>query len=152
MAALIDRNAKFLIDECLSPELTDIAKAEYGVFATYVPWIGKPPRNQPSWKDPDIVDRIAETDFVFVTNNRRDFVGKYYRRRLEIHNGLVIILQRANLDQEKAMFRAAMDFIVGLGDTINKLIEVDANLNVSVADWPNPEKPDSWGDPFPVSS
>lgn len=145
---MIDRNSKFLIDECLSPELTDIAKDEYGVFATYVPWIGKPPRDQESWKDPDIVDRIAEADFVFVTNNRRDFVGKYYRRRLEIHNGLIIILQRANIDQEKAMFRAAMNVIAGLDDTVNKLIEVDSDLNVSVADWPNCENADPWGDPF----
>jgi len=35
VATLIDGNAKFLIDECLSPELTDIAKGEYGVYATY---------------------------------------------------------------------------------------------------------------------
>jgi predicted nuclease of predicted toxin-antitoxin system len=144
----MDGNAKFLIDECLSPELTDIARDEYGIYATYVPWLGKPPRGQVSWKDPDIVDSIAETDFVFVTNNRRDFVGKYYPRRLEIHNGLIIILQRANLDQEKAMFRAAMDFIAGMTDTVNKLIEVDSSLAVSAADWPASGNPNPWRDPF----
>ncbi len=97
---------------------------------------------------PDIVDRIAETDFVFVTNNRRDFAGKYYPRRLDIHNGLIIILQRANLDQEKAMFRAAMDFIAGMTDTVNKLIEVDSSLTVAVADWPAADAPNPWRDPF----
>nr|WP_294503290.1 DUF5615 family PIN-like protein [uncultured Rhodopila sp.] len=144
----MDGNARFLIDECLSPSLTDIAKGEFGMYATYVPWLGTPPRGEPSWKDPDIVDRIAEADFVFVTNNRRDFVGKYYPRRLEIHNGLIIILQRANLDQEKAMFRAAMNFIASMTDTVNKLVEVNSNLDVSVADWPNSGNPNPWSDPF----
>jgi predicted nuclease of predicted toxin-antitoxin system len=145
---LPDGNAQFLIDECLSPELTEIAKDKYGVYATYVLWMGTPPRDLGSWKDPDIVDRIAETDFVFVTNNRRDFVATYYPRRLEIHNGPIIILQRVNLAQEKAMFRAATDFIARMSDTVNKLVEVDSSLTVSIADWPATGYPDPWSDPF----
>jgi hypothetical protein len=35
----MDSNTKFLIDECLSPE---IAKNEFGLYAVHVPWLGKP--------------------------------------------------------------------------------------------------------------
>ena len=83
---------KILIDECLSPELALIARNEFQVQATHVPWLGKPPHGHASWKDPDIVERIAAEDFTLVTNNRRDFVGSYYRQGgLELHNGLIII-------------------------------------------------------------
>jgi hypothetical protein len=110
--------------------------------------MGQPPRNENSWLDPDIVDKISAMDFVFVTNNRRDFVRRYYPRQLEIHNGLVIILRKSDLAHEKAMFRAAMNCIAGMTDTVNKLIEVDANLTVSVVDWPDSDRPDPWTDPF----
>ena len=46
------------------------------------------------------------------------------------------------------MFRAAMDVIAGMADTVNKLMEVDSSLNVSVADWPNSDNADPWSDPF----
>jgi hypothetical protein len=147
MASLKGQHATFLIDECLSPELTDIVKRDFGMFAIHVPWIGKPPHDTKSWQDPDIVDEIANHDYVFVTNNRRDFVGKYYPQRLAIHNGLVIIIQKSDLDGEKFMFRAAMDVIVTLEDTVNKLIEVDLEGHVTVEDWPNQELPNPWADP-----
>lgn len=80
----MDQGTKFLVDECLSPELTDIIRHEFGMLAVHVPWLGKPPQGTKSWQDPDIVDRIAEHDYVFVTNNRRDFVNKYYPSRFNL--------------------------------------------------------------------
>jgi len=60
----MDGTTKFLIDECLSPELAQIAKNEFGLYAVHVPWLGKPPHGHRSWKDPDIVEKISNTDFV----------------------------------------------------------------------------------------
>jgi hypothetical protein len=54
----MDRNTKFLIDECLSPQLAQIAKNEFGLYAVHVPWLGRPPYGHSSWKDPDI-DRFC---------------------------------------------------------------------------------------------
>ncbi len=50
---MIDGNPRFLIDECLSPELTDIAKGEYGVFRAVMDFISDMP---------DIVDKLIEVD------------------------------------------------------------------------------------------
>ena len=142
-----DQATRFLIDECLSPELADIAKREYGVQAFHVPWLGKPPGGKKSWQDPDIVDAVAVNDFVLVTNNRRDFVRKYYPERLTIHNGLVVILRKADLEAEKSMFRAAMVTVMGMEDIVNKLIEVDLDGSVTVDDWPDMSLPNPWTDP-----
>jgi hypothetical protein len=44
----MDGTTKFLIDECLSPELAQIAKNEFGLYAVHVPWLGKPPHGHRS--------------------------------------------------------------------------------------------------------
>ena len=72
----MDLATRFLIDECLSPDLAEIVKREYGMQAIHVPWLGRPPRGKKSWQDPDVVDEVAINDFVLVTNNRRDFVQR----------------------------------------------------------------------------
>jgi hypothetical protein len=143
----MDLATRFLIDECLSPDLAEIVKREYGMQAIHVPWLGRPPRGKKSWQDPDVVDEVAINDFVLVTNNRRDFVQRYYPAKLTIHNGLVIVIQKSDLDSEKAMFRAAMDVIMQMDDIVNKLIEVDPEANVTVTGWPNPSLSNPWTDP-----
>ena len=138
-------NSRFLIYECLSPSLAEITKEDYGYAAMHVTWLGKPPRNQKSWKDPDIVDKVIDQNYILVTNNRKDFVGRYYRERsAEIHSGLVIILEKTDFEGEKRAFRAAMKLIVTLDDTVNKLIEVDGQGRVTVSDWPDFEAPSPW--------
>jgi predicted nuclease of predicted toxin-antitoxin system len=145
----MDASTKFLIDECLSPKLACIAQDEFGFEARHVPWLGKPPRGQNAWKDPDIVTKVAEGDFVLVTNNRRDFVGKYYREAgVDVHNGLVIILRKSDLDGEMRLFRLVMKHIVALESTVNKLVEIDADGVVRVAEWPDHSLDQPFGDPF----
>lgn len=149
VARLMDANTRFLIDECLSPGLTQILKNEFGLYAIHVPWLGTPPRGHGSWKDQDIVARIASDDFVLVTNNRRDFVGKYYRSGgLDVHNGLVIILQKTDYAREAELFRLVMKFIASLVDTVNKLVEINANGEIRIANWPDHNLADPWVDPF----
>ena len=145
----MDGNLKFLIDECLSPDLTEIIKNEYGCQAIHVPWLGTPPRGHKAWKDPDIVERVISDDYILVTNNRRDFVAKYYPSSgMDIQPGLIIIIEKSNLEKEKHLFRIVMNHVESMDNTINKLVEIQANGNIRVADWPNFESDDPWRDPF----
>jgi predicted nuclease of predicted toxin-antitoxin system len=63
--ALSDR---FLIDECLSVGLVAVAK-ERGFQADYIAYLGKS-----GWSDWKLVSYALENDYIFVTNNRRDFL------------------------------------------------------------------------------
>ncbi len=58
---------KFLIDECLSPELAAIAREE-GFHSMHVTWIGLQSKS-----DRAIVQHAVEDDWVLVTNNAADF-------------------------------------------------------------------------------
>jgi hypothetical protein len=144
----MEPSTRFMVDECLSAELVRILRDEY-VFclASHVTWIGKPPPGQKAWKDHSLVDRTAAEDCVFVTNNRRDFVARYYPPRLGIHAGLIIILEVDNLDHEIDLFRLAMQRILMLEDTVNKLIEVRRDGDVTVTDWPDHAATDPCADP-----
>jgi predicted nuclease of predicted toxin-antitoxin system len=57
---------KFLIDECLSPELVAIARARGHGESTHVTWLGMRSR-----KDWSIVRRAVADGYVLVTNNAR---------------------------------------------------------------------------------
>jgi len=145
----MDGNTKFLIDECLSPQLAEIAKREFGVYAIHVPWLGSPPRGSKSWQDPDIVARLAVDPHVLVTNNRRDFVRRFYRAAgLNVHEGLVIILQRTDIVGQRDLFRNVMKHVIAMDSTINKLIEIDLAGNIEVAEWPDLDALEPWRDPF----
>ena len=149
MAELMDGNTKFLIDECLSPYLAEIVKSESGFFATHVPWLGAPRRGTKSWKDPDIVARLAVDPHVLVPNNRRDFVGKFYRAaRLDVHEGLIIILEKSDYAKEIHQFRKVMQHIAGMDSTVDSLIEIDRSGAIHVATWPDFELTEPWRDPF----
>ena len=126
-----------------------MVKTEFGCYSIHVPWLGTPPRGSKSWKDPDIVRKVLADDYVLVTNNRRDFVVKYYPTSgAEIHPGLIIIIEKSTLDVEIALFRAVMAHVEAMGDTVNKLVEINANGTINVAEWPNFELVDPWQDPF----
>ena len=75
---------KFLIDECLSPELVALARARGFHQSTHVTWLGM--RSRRDWA---IVRRAIEEGFVLVTNNTVDFRALYVRE--EIHAGLVCL-------------------------------------------------------------
>ena len=61
---------KFLIDECLSPELAKLARERGYVESNHVRWLG-----------------LAGDGYVLVTHNTTDFRGLYGRE--ELHVGLV---------------------------------------------------------------
>jgi predicted nuclease of predicted toxin-antitoxin system len=75
---------KLLIDECLHTSLTGVAH-DAGYACDHVNFLGLS-----GYKDWQLIDRIRESEYTFVTNNRVDFAALYGRE--EIHPGLIIIV------------------------------------------------------------
>jgi predicted nuclease of predicted toxin-antitoxin system len=75
---------RFLIDECLHTSLVRVAE-ERGHEARHVNWLGL--SGEIDW---NLMLRIVAEDFIFVTNNARDFRKLYGRQRL--HAGLIVIV------------------------------------------------------------
>lgn len=107
---------RFLIDECLHPTLADVAHGA-GHEAHHVNFLGLA-----STKDHDLMPRILEGDFVFVTNNAADFRRLYQAQA--IHAGLVIIVPQTPPTQQRALFLAAMEEIGPDNGLINEALEV----------------------------
>ncbi len=57
--------------------------------------------------DWDLAALAAERDYVIVTNNRRNFMRLY--GRLEIHDGLIIIVPTVSSNEQVRLFEAALD-------------------------------------------
>lgn len=75
---------RFLIDECLTPELADEANRA-GFEAYHVAHLGMAGR-----KDWNVVRRALDNDLILVTNDARDFRALYEQERS--HPGLVILI------------------------------------------------------------
>jgi predicted nuclease of predicted toxin-antitoxin system len=120
---------KFLIDECLSPELATIARARGFHESTHVTWLGMRSR-----KDWTIVRRAIKDGFVLVTNDIVDFTALYERE--EIHAGLVCLNVAQNLmslEVQKSLFLLILDQL-GKAEPINEVLDVtlDADGVVNV--------------------
>lgn len=73
----------------------------------------------------------VERGFALVTNNRRDFVRLY--ARLDLHDGLVILMPSVDAATQPALFASVLDAIAAAGeDIVNTLIEVDATGRVTM--------------------
>jgi predicted nuclease of predicted toxin-antitoxin system len=110
---------KFLIDECLSPELVAIARARGHGESTHITWLGMRSR-----KDWSIVRRAVTDGYVLVTNNATDFRALLGRE--EVHAGLVCINVAAglmSLNVHKRLFALALDRL-GDHEPINELLEI----------------------------
>jgi hypothetical protein len=119
---------KFLIDECLSPELALRAQSEGYVESSHVVW-----RGRSGWKDWDLMPMILEDDWVFVTKNSVDFRGssdspgdKGQYAAASIHAGLICLNGPPGMDLnmqlelfEEALFRLETD-----SDLINQVLEI----------------------------
>ena len=122
-------NDPFLIDECLSPDLAALANSR-NHHATHVVFRG--------WQgalDAELMPRIREGGFVFVTNNGKDFLALYAKE--EIHPGLIIIIP-GNLDRDEQLkfFARVLDFVEPLEHVVNKVVEVFSDGAVTMRDWP----------------
>jgi len=118
---------KFLVDECLSPDLVAIARARGHGESTHVTWLGLRSR-----KDWSIVRRAIADGYVLVTNNTTDFMALL--RREKVHAGLVCLNVAhglMSLDVQKRLFALAVDRL-GDREPINELLEITLTEHRSV--------------------
>jgi hypothetical protein len=118
---------KFLIDECLSPDLATLAR-ERGFFeSSHVTWLGKA-----GWKDWDLKRFILEQDWTFVTRNSVDFRGPFDQpgskgqyADVPIHAGLVCINgpDAMSAEDEVGLFGIVLDEL-GPNEMVNQAIEI----------------------------
>jgi predicted nuclease of predicted toxin-antitoxin system len=127
---------KFLVDECLSPELVAIARERGHGESTHVTWLGLRSR-----KDWSIVRRAVHDGYVLVTNNATDFTPLIGRE--EFHAGLVclnVVPGLMSLDVQKWLFVLALDRL-GDSEPINELLEVtlmeDRSVRIDRYDLPS---------------
>jgi predicted nuclease of predicted toxin-antitoxin system len=107
---------KFLIDECLHTSLVAVAQA-HGHECFHVNWLGL--SGETDW---DLMPRIVDGDFTFVTNNARDFRKLYAQE--ELHAGLVIIVPQVVPVRQRELFDVVLEEFSGDGGVINEVIEI----------------------------
>ena len=118
----------FLIDECLTTELVAEAKAR-GLQATHVHFLGKG-----GARDHTLRDLAIARNFVFVTNNRIDFLKLYIS--CEMHCGLIIFAHQVNLMTQKILFNNVLDMIgIWMENPVSKLIEIELSGNMHIREW-----------------
>ena len=114
---------KYLIDECLSPELATLAREHGHLESTHVSWLGL--AGQP---DRVIARRAIDDGYVLVTHNTVDFRPLYGRE--DIHVGLIAFntppraMDRA---LQKALFLQAM-IEMGPDEAYNIALEITVDL------------------------
>ena len=118
---------KFLIDECLSPDLAALARERGFPERSHVTWLGKG-----GWKDWELKRFIMEQDWTFVTRNSVDFRGfaeqpgsKGHYADMPIHAGLVCINgpNQLSAEDEVEFFEIVLSE-VGADDLVNQAIEI----------------------------
>lgn len=126
---------RFLIDECLTIELTVAAQA-MGYEAHHVAHLGKR-----GWNDWSIRDYAITHDLILVTNNASDFRRLYGSR--DLHPGLVILLPNVVQERQVLMFREAVKRLSDCGDAVNKVLEVDTegvDISLKLYEFPSAKK------------
>ena len=127
---------KFLIDECLSPDLVEIARGRGFGSSTHVVWLGL--RSKKDWT---IVRRAVEEGYVLVTNNTTDFVSLVGRE--DIHAGLVCLNVARGLMEwrvQKDLFEAALNELKDEEPT-NEVVEVGmtADRRITIDRYTRPD-------------
>ena len=119
---------KFLIDECLSPELAKLAQVGGYGESSHVVW-----RSQHPKKDWELKPFILDGDWIFVTRNSVDFRGsasqpgsKGQYADVAIHAGLICLNgpDGMDLDVQLELFQRALDELAVDDDLINQVLEI----------------------------
>lgn len=138
---------KLLVDECLSPELTKMARDRGHGESSHVTWLGKS-----GIKDWELMTIVLDGNWTLVTKNSYDFRGsvdtpgsKGEYKRAELHAGLVCLNGPPGMDLQMQidLFAAVLDEIDSDGDLVNKvleatLVEPDAE-EIEIRRYPLPE-------------
>ncbi len=73
-------------------------------------------------KDWELLNVIAEADWVFVTNNAIEFRGRYHR--IELHPGVVFLVPTVRSLEQVRLFEAALDHVRQHPDLVNRALDV----------------------------
>jgi hypothetical protein len=136
---------KFLIDECLSPKLVEVAVNAGHLESSHVSWQGKA-----GWKDWELKPFILEGDWTFVTQNSNDFRGpaenpgsKGQYAGVPLHAGLICLNGPYGMRWavQCELFQAALDELTGEEQFVNEVIEInldDPDGEIAVLRYPLP--------------
>jgi hypothetical protein len=119
---------KFLIDECLSPKLTELAREKGYGESSHIVWLGRA-----GAKDWDLIPLIIEGDWTFVTRNSIDFRGatshssdKGQYARVDLHAGLISLNGPDGMtrDLQLELFEQALLELDADPDLVNQVLEI----------------------------
>lgn len=119
---------KFLIDECLSPELAKLALEKGHGETSHVVWM-----NLAGLKDWELKPIILDGDWTFVTKNSVDFRGPKDRpgnkgqyADVAIHAGLICLNgpPGMDLDMQIELFEQALVELDADDDLVNQVLEI----------------------------
>jgi hypothetical protein len=82
-----------------------------------VNWLGL--SGETDW---DLMPRIVEQDFTFVTNNARDF--RKLHGKQELHAGLVIIVPQVLPTLQRQLFDLILQELAGSEGLVNEVVEI----------------------------
>ena len=119
---------KFLIDECLSPELAKLAQEKGHWESSHVTW-----RGWAGKKDWGLMEIILDGDWTFVTRNAVDFRGPLMEpgsrglyADVTLHAGLICITASdaaMNLDLQLELFEHALVELEDNPDLVNQVLD-----------------------------
>ena len=130
---------RFLIDECLTPELVQMAIEAGHVESTCVR-----DRGLAGTKDWKLVEHVVAGDFTLVTHNAVDFRGGGpghpggQHAKQAIHAGLVCLnsVHVLDLQRQRDLFQVALDELAHMDGLVNQALEVfeleDGSMEVVV--------------------
>jgi hypothetical protein len=128
---------RLLIDECLSPDLVELA-----IQAGHVESTCLRDRGLLGTQDWTLIKHVIDADFTLVTVNAQDFRGRGQDTpgglyaHIELHAGLICLNSARSMDlnAQRALFEEALEALVELPDLINQVLEVteDENGEVSI--------------------
>lgn len=122
---------KFLVDECLSPELTKLAHERGYGESSHVVWLGKS-----GAKDWELKPFIIDDNWTFVTKNSVDFRGSSAQpgasgqyADVMLHAGLVCLNgpEGMDLDTQIELFEEALNELDRDNDLVNQVLEVSTD-------------------------
>ena len=126
---------KLLVDENLSPSLTELAN-EQGFVCSHVNHLGLT-----GLKDWQLKSAILEGDWTFVTNNGVDFRGPAKHpgsqgvyAGVSLHAGLICIDAPGglNLERQRLLFQLGLSNLKEQGNLINQVLQVTLSANGAV--------------------
>ncbi|CAN5485884.1 DUF5615 family PIN-like protein [soil metagenome] len=124
---------KFLIDECLSPELAKRAEAAGHAGSSHIAWLGR--SGATDW---ELKPFILTGEWTFVTRNAIDFRGPAARpgssgqyADVALHAGLVCLAGPKGMDLEMQLdlFDEALSELSRAADLVNQVLEISIDTD-----------------------